>query len=288
MDDFFYLVTGASGFLGSHVADLLTTKKKKVILFDKKKSKYRKLNQKMLVGSINSSEDLDRATKNVHTVFHFAASADLNFSNLTPFQTIESNLIGTIKILKSCIKNRVKKIIFASSIYARSEQGGIYSTSKLASEMIIEKICIKFNLKFVILRFGTVYGERANTFNTVQNFLKDAKIKNKIFRETRGNEIRSYIHVKDVAKITYKCIQKKYDNNYYNIFGNQKVIVKNLLNIIKKYSPGLKISYAKKDRKMYNYKKNPFTYKLRKGKQLKIKRYISLEKGIKNLIYEKY
>ena len=65
-------------------------------------------------------------------------------------------------------KNKVKKIIFASSIYAISEQGQIYSRSKLASEMIIESICKKYNIKFVILRFGTVYGERANKFNTVK------------------------------------------------------------------------------------------------------------------------
>ena len=61
--------------------------------------------------------------------------------------------------------------------------------------MIIEKICKKFDLKFVILRFGTVYGQRANNFNTVQNFINDAKKKNKIFRETQGREIRSYIHI---------------------------------------------------------------------------------------------
>ena len=279
-----FLVTGASGFLGSHIADLLTQKNNKVLLFDRKISKYKKKNQKMIIGDINSSKDLDKATKNINTVFHFAASADLNHSNRKPFETIESNIIGTVKILKACLKNNVKKIIYASSIYARSEQGGIYSTSKLSSEMIIEKICKKFNLKFVILRFGTVYGERANNFNTVQNFINDARSKNKIFRETKGNEIRSYIHVKDVAKITYKCIQKKYDNKYYNIFGDRKVIVKKLLNTIKKNIPGLKIFYSKKDKKMYNYKKDPFTYKLRAGKQLKLNRYISLEEGIKKLI----
>ena len=166
-----YLVTGAAGFLGSHVADFLTFKKNTVILFDKKKSKYKKQNQKMIVGNINKLKDLQKALKKVNTVFHFAASADLNYSNETPFETIESNITGTINVLKSCLKNRVKKIVFASSIYARSEQGGIYSTSKLSSEMIIEKICKKFGLKYVILRFGTIYGERANSFNTVQNYI---------------------------------------------------------------------------------------------------------------------
>lgn len=281
-----FLVTGASGFLGSHLADYLTLKKKNIILFDKKESKYKKKNQKMIIGNINSIKDLNKATKNVNTVFHFAASADLNYSNQTPFETIESNIMGTVNVLKSCLKSKVKKIVFASSIYARSEQGGIYSTSKLSSEMIIEKICKKFNLKFVILRFGTVYGERANSFNTVQNFIRDAKNNKKVYRETMGNEIRNYIHVNDVAKITYKSLKKKYENNYYNIFGNQNVLVRNLLSNLKEYVPDLKIRYAKKDNKRYNYKRNPFTYKLRIGKRLKLEKYISIKDGLKKLLYE--
>ena len=279
-----YLVTGAAGFLGSHVADFLTFKKNTVILFDKKKSKYKKQNQKMIVGNINKLKDLQKALKKVNTVFHFAASADLNYSNETPFETIESNITGTINVLKSCLKNRVKKIVFASSIYARSEQGGIYSTSKLSSEMIIEKICKKFGLKYVILRFGTIYGERANSFNTVQNYINKAKVNKKISRESKGNEVRSYIHVKDVARITYKSLNKVYENNYYNIFGNKKILVKNLLNRIKKYVPKLKIKYSKKDNRKYNYKINPFTYKIREGKNLKLKKYISLDEGIKKLV----
>ena len=55
-----FLVTGASGFLGSHLADYLTLKKKNIILFDKKESKYKKKNQKMIIGSINSIKDLNK------------------------------------------------------------------------------------------------------------------------------------------------------------------------------------------------------------------------------------
>ena len=278
------LVTGASGFIGSHVSDFLTNKGFKVILFDKKLSKYKQKNQKMIIGDLNSLKDLNKATKNIHTIFHFAAKADLKEANDKPFDTVENNIMGTVRILKASLKNKVKKIIFASSIYARSEQGGIYSTSKLSSEMIIERLCQKFKLKFVILRFGTVYGERANKFNTVQNFINDAKRKHKIYRETKGNEIRSYIHASDVAKIAYQSTKKKYENGYYNVFGGKKIMVKKLLDIIKKKIPKLKIFYSKYDNKIYNYKVNPFTYKLRKGKNLKLKKYINVQDGVNKLI----
>ena len=282
-----YLVTGASGFIGSHVADYLTDKGHKVFLFDKKKSKHKKENQKMILGDTNSLNDLYKFTRKIHTIFHFAASADLSEANAKPFNTVENNVMGTVKILQACLKNKIKKIIFASSIYARSEQGGIYSTSKLSSEMIIERICRKFGIKFVILRFGTVYGERANKFNTVQNFIDDAKKTLKIFRETKGDEIRSYIHVKDVAKIAYISTKKKYENGCYNIFGGKRIVVKKLLNLIKQEIPKLKIIYSKSDNRKYNYKINTFTYKIRKGKNIKLGKYISIKSGIKKLLNKK-
>ena len=151
--------------------------------------------------------------------------------------------------------------------------------------MIIERLCKKFKIKFVILRFGTVYGDRANKFNTVQKYIDDAKNKSKIFRDTKGNEIRSYIHVKDVAKIVYLSLKRKYENNHFNIVGNKKILVKNLLHLINR-NYKIKIKYSKSDKRKYNYKVNPFTYKLREGKQIKLKKYISLKEGIKKLIYE--
>tara|TARA_B100000945_G_scaffold309309_1_gene300017 strand:- start:2128 stop:2991 length:864 start_codon:yes stop_codon:yes gene_type:complete len=279
-----FLVTGASGFIASHVSDLLTKKGFEVILFDKKFSKYKQKKQKMFLGNLKNLNNLIKATKKVDTIFHFAADADLNESNRNPFETIENNINGTVKIIKACIKNKIKKIIFASSIYAISEQGGIYSTSKLSSEMIIERLCKKFNIKFVILRFGTVYGERANTFNTVQKYINQARDKLKIHRETKGNEIRSYIHVKDVANVVCLSLKKKYENNYYNIFGKKKILVKELFNILKDEIPGLKISYSKSDKKKYNYKVNPFTYKIRKGSNIRLKKYIDVKNGVSNLI----
>ena len=277
------LITGAAGYLGSHIAEFLLNKNKNCILFDKKKSKFFK-NKKIVLGNINDEKKLNKITKNVDTIFHFAASADLNEANEKPFQTIENNLSSTLKLLKACIKNKVKKIIFASSVYAISEQGGIYSTTKLSSEMIIERICKKYNINFLILRFGTVYGGRVNKFNTVSNYIQAAKTKRKIYRETRGNEVRSYIHINDLVKMVFELTKNKYNNNYYNILGNKKYLVKDLFKIIKEKIPELKVVYSKEDKRKYNYKINPFTYRVRRGSIIKLKKYISLKEGIKKLI----
>ena len=82
----------------------------------------------------------------------------------------------------------------------------------------------------------------------------------------------------------YLLNKKKYENNYYNIFGNKKTKVKKLLGMIKKKIPKIKIHFSKKDKRKYNYKVNPFTYKLRRGKKIKLDKYMSLENGINELI----
>lgn len=277
------LITGGSGFIASHVADELSKIGKMVYIFDKKKSKYLKKNQKMIIGSIGSKKLLNKICKNKDVIYHFAATADLNEANKFPLPTIKNNIISTTNVLEACIKNKVKKIIFASSIYALSEQGGFYSTSKLSAEMIIERYSKKYGFDFCILRFGTVYGERANKFNTLKQYIEQAKNEKKILRNSKGNEIRSYIHIKDVAKICSMMIKKKFNNGYYNIIGNKKIKVKYLLEKIKKNLPGIKILYRNTNRP-YNYRVNPFTYNLRKGKNIRLKKYINLDQGIKNLI----
>lgn len=280
-----YLITGAAGYLGSHLAEFFLKKKIDCILFDKKKSKFFK-DKKFILGDMQDEIRLNKITKNIDVAFHFAATADLYEANEKPFETIENNLSCTLKLLKALIKNKVKKIVFASSVYAISEQGGIYSTTKLASEMLIEKICKKYKIGFIILRFGTVYGGRANKFNTVNNYIKLAIKKKKIFRETKGKEVRNYIHVSDAVKLVHELTKKKYSNNYYNIMGNKKYLVKDLFKIIGMNVPKLKINFSKTDKRKYNYKINPFTYKLRQGSQVKLNEYISLESGIKNIINE--
>ncbi len=280
------LITGGSGFIASHIADQLSKADHKVYIYDIKKSHFLKKNQIMKLGSIIDKKKIFKVTKNIDAIYHFAAIADLHEANKNFNKTIENNVLGTLNILNACEKNKVKKIIFASSLYAMSEQGGIYSTSKLASEMIIERFAVTKKINFIVLRFGTVYGERANNFNSVKQILDSAVLQNKIYRNTPGNEERRYIHVNDVAKLCCKLINNKHNNKYYNIMGRDKILVKDLLKLVKKEIPGLKLEFSKKDNRKYNYKTNPFTYKIRSGDLFKLKRYTNLQKGISKLIDE--
>ena len=146
--------------------------------------------------------------------------------------------------------------------YARSKQGGFYSTTKRSCESLIEDYSKKFNINYTILRFGSLYGLRANYFNIILKFIVQG-IKNRtIERVGNGKEIRNYINVKDAAKISIQILDKKYANKYFNIVGKEKISVKKVINLISKKTSAKKIIFHKNIVDDTHYKVNPFTYKV--------------------------
>ena len=279
------LVFGGSGFLGSHICDYLTNSGYNVTIFDKKKSKFIKKNQKMIIGDITVFQNVRKAIRYQKYIFHFAGVSDIKESNLNPFKTIKFNILGTSNIMEAIKNNKnVNRIVFASSIYARSKQGGFYSTTKRSCESLIEDYSKKFNINYTILRFGSLYGLRANYFNIILKFIVQG-IKNRtIERVGNGKEIRNYINVKDAAKISIQILDKKYANKYFNIVGKEKISVKKVINLISKKTSAKKIIFHKNIVDDTHYKVNPFTYKVKGAKFLKPKKGVELEEGIQEII----
>tara|TARA_B100001250_G_scaffold414597_1_gene454314 strand:- start:1220 stop:2083 length:864 start_codon:yes stop_codon:yes gene_type:complete len=279
------IVIGGSGFLGSHICDHLTYQGFQVTIFDKKKSKFKKKNQKMIIGDITNSNKLNTAIRGQNYIYHFAGVSDIQESNSFPLKAIKYNIMGTTNVLEAIKKNKyTKRLIFASSIYARSKQGGFYSTTKRTCESLIEDYSNTFNIDFNILRFGSLYGIRANKFNSIHNFIEQGIKENKIERDGDGMEIRNYINVVDAAKICIEVLKKKYANEYFDIVGKEKVSVKSVINLISKKLGLKKIIYNKKKAQNYHYKINPYTYKVKEAKILRIRKSTQLKDGIDDII----
>ena len=285
------IVFGGSGFLGSHICDCLTDCGYKVTLFDKNRSKFLKKNQKMFIGDITDFHNVQKAIKHHKYIFHFAGVSDIGEANLNPLKAIKYNILGTSNILEAIKNNKkVNRIVFASSIYARSKRGAFYSSTKRSCESLIENYRERFNINYTILRFGSIYGLRANYFNMMHNFIVQGLKSNKIIRDGDGTEIRNYINVKDAAKICVKILNKRYANKYFTIVGKERVSVKKVINLIAKKTNTKKIIYRKNIVNVDNYKINPFTYKVKEAKFIKVKNGIKLEQGIQEIIdnYVKY
>ena len=196
------IVFGGSGFLGSHVADNLSEHGYNVTLFDIQPSPYIRPDQTMIVGDILNSDKVNNALKNQNVVFHFAGLSDLDKGTDQPLEVVNQNILGTINLLNGAVKNNIKRFVFASTIYVYSRLGGFYRCSKQATELFIEEFKSRYGLDYTILRYGSLYGTRANDSNGVRRYLLQALRDGKITYPGTGDEMREYINVKDAARLT--------------------------------------------------------------------------------------
>ena len=223
------VVLGGSGFMGSHVCDALSKKGYNVKIFDLKKSKWIKKNQKMIIGNILNLSSLDKAIRGSQIVYNFVALSDIDYAKYRPIETVKINILGTLNALTLSKKYNVKKFIQASTIYATSEEGGFYARSKKAAEDYIEEFQNIYGLNYTILRFGSLYGERSNNTNGIRVIIYNAIKKKKLIYRGRKDSARRYIHVKDAARACVKIINKRYNNKYLTITGSKHVRVHRIL-----------------------------------------------------------
>ena len=242
------VVFGGSGFLGSHVADALTDAGHKVTVYDLIPSPYLRASQQMIVGDILDQKKVRDSIKDCDVVYNFAGIADIDGASQKPLDSVKFNILGNSIILEECRKAKIKRFVFASSLYVYSKAGSFYRSSKQACELIIENYHKQYRLNFTVLRYGSLYGPRADEKNWIYSTLKEAVMANKITREGDGEEIREYIHIYDAAKLSVDILSPEYENQYIIISGNQQIKIKDLIIMIKEMLENKpKVEYVKAD-----------------------------------------
>jgi len=282
------VVFGGSGFLGSHVVDCLTDKGFEVIIFDLLESPYLKDKQSMIIGDILNFDRVKEAVKDCNYVYNFAGIADINVAYQNPLKAIEINVLGNTNILDACKINKVKRFIFASSIYVYSDLAPFYRSSKQACELIIEDYKKAFGLDYTILRYGSLYGKRANDFNFIYKIIKQAIEEGKITRKGDGEEIRDYINVLDAARCSVEILSDEFRNQYVMITGTQSTKVKDLLIMIKEIFHGeIDIEYIPGENEGH-YEITPYSFRPKIAKKFVSNYYYDLGQGILDVIFELY
>jgi len=227
------VVFGGSGFLGSHVADSLSDEGYHVVIFDLKKSKYLRDDQEMIIGNILKRDEVRKVVKGAKYIYHFAAIADIKEAQENPVEAVEINILSTTYILDACREFEVERFLYGSTIYVYSEHGSFYRSTKQASELIIENYQKIYNLNYTILRYGSLYGPRANHFNFINRIIIQAIKNKKIVREGNGQELREYIHIKDAARASVEILSKDFENANIMITGTKSMRIHDLLDMIK-------------------------------------------------------
>jgi len=262
------IVFGGSGFLGSHIADELLKQGYETIIYDKVTSSYLQDGQKMIVGDILDIKHVEKAVKDCDYVYNFAGIADLDKAKTRPLETVNLNILGNVNILEASAKSNIKRFIYASSIYVYSQKGGFYRCSKQASEIYIEEYNKYYGLEYTILRYGSIYGPRADERNPIYRYLEQA-LKNKKIKCINPEETREYIHVRDAAKLSVKILENKFANRHIILSGHYRMKVKEMMLIIKEImNNNVDVNFIDSKRSNAHYSYTPYSYSPRIGDKL--------------------
>jgi len=279
------IVFGGSGFLGSFVSDQLSEQGNDVTIYDVKESVFLKPNQKMIIGNILDGGRVHDICAHADVIYNFAGVSDINQANYRPQETLHTNFVGNLNILEACRIHRVRRYMFASTLYVYSKAGSFYRSSKQACELSIEAYAERYELGYTVLRYGSLYGPRANKTNWIYRVISQALDEKKIVREGGGEEIREYIHVLDAARLSVKALQPEFQNECVIVSGNQTIRIKDLMVMIREmFNNKIALDFVASD-DLTHYEITPYTFKPTLAKRIEDSQYIDLGQGMLDLIY---
>lgn len=262
------LVFGGAGFLGSYVVDELVARGHDVTIFDRRASKWTPPSARTIVGDILDRDAVGRAASGFDIVYNFAGFADLNASIDQPVEAVTLNVVGNLNVLEACRHARVQRFLYASSVYVFSTKGAFYGVSKKASELVVEEYRRQFDLDFTILRYGSVYGERADHTNRIYRLLREALTDGRITFLGNGLEEREYIHGRDAARLSADVLAPEYRNANVMLTGGERYRYKDLLELIREIFDG-RIEIALLDQEYKgHYHLTPYSFAPTIGKKL--------------------
>ena len=226
-------VTGACGFIGSHIVDELLRRGYEVIGIDNMStgiSRYlddarNNSNFDEIHLDITDLESLNGVIAKVDVVYHMAANADIRGGTLNTFVDINQNTIGTYNVLEAMrLSKRARRICFASSAAALGEpsifptpenlpvprQTSLYGASKMAGEGLISAYCNAFDIEGYCFRFVSLLGPRyphGHVFDFVNKLRSDPK-RLEILGD--GTAQKSYLHINDcISALMLVCEDRR-------------------------------------------------------------------------------
>lgn len=241
------LITGGAGFIGSHITEELVKENYEVVIVDNLiTGKEGNIPKGIQFYQADICGDLDHIflIEKPDYVIHQAAQVSVSNSIREPLYDGKANILGTINVLNSCVKHKIKKFIFASTaaLYGSPkylpideshflEPISFYGLSKLNAEAYIKLFSKLFDLKYTILRYANVYGMRQDIngeAGVVAIFIEQLLRQQdpKIYGD--GYQTRDFVFVKDVARANRLALDKG-ENEIINIGTQTQITVRDIV-----------------------------------------------------------
>lgn len=255
------IVTGAAGFIGSHLVEELLKEDKEVIGIDNFSNYYspeikrhnvkrlKNLEEKtdgiftLIEGSILDGETLKKIPKEPKYVYHLAAIAGVRYSIDHPTKYTDLNVLGTAKLFDYF--ENIHKFIFASSssVYGEVKEEELpvtedyptrpqapYPLSKKQAEETIRLYSDLYGTDYAILRYFTVYGPRQRPDEAFTKFIKMILNDEPVTIYGDGEQSRDFTYVKDIVDGTIKA--KNANNDTYNLGSGRRVTVNEMVDTL--------------------------------------------------------
>lgn len=280
------IVFGASGFLGSHVADALTAAGYRVRLFDRVASPFLKGNQEMIVGDIMDLNQVIEAAQGTSIVYNFAAIADIDEAHDKPIPTATINVLGNMHTLEAARIAGARRFVFASTVYVYSESGSFYRASKQAAERFTETYHERYGLDYNILRYGSLYGRRSDRRNGIYRMLREAIEHHSITYKGSGEAMREYIHVEDAARMSVQVLAPEFANRHLILTGQEKLRIRDVMTMISEMMPWPVDLHFDEANTVHHYKITPYAFQPKIGRKLVLNEHVDLGQGLLDCLRE--
>jgi len=258
-----YVITGGAGFIGSHIAEYLSSEGHQVTILDSLRTGFQKnlegLNVSFEQGDIRDEKLVEKLTENTNGIFHLAALVSVPESLLKIKECIDINTIGTINILEAARKNKGCKVVLSTSAANYGDNPILpkvetmapepmtpYAITKLDGEYYLKMYLDQYNVPTASLRYFNVFGPRQNPKSAyaaaVPIFINKALQNKPITIYGDGLQTRDFIYVKDVVRAN--VLASQVGSETYNVaLGHSTSILELAEKIVKITNSKSKIQF---------------------------------------------
>jgi UDP-glucose 4-epimerase len=209
-------------------------------------------------GNLLNQNDLLLACKDVETIYHLAAIADVGVAISDPYACININEVGTVNILRACTSREVERIILASTtwVYGKTEEvvneesslplpDHVYTKTKIGQEQLVYAWHEHFGQPYTILRYDIPYGTRMRSNMAIAIFARKAMNKEPITVFGDGTQGRCFIYIEDLAEGNIASMKPEGKNQIFNLAGAEFVTINTIIENLEKIFGSLNVSREK-------------------------------------------
>ena len=245
------LVTGGSGFIGSHVVDRLMLAGCEPVVFDLVPSPHHPPNEvRHTTGDLTDSATTRRAVRGCDAVIHLAAVADVNHVVADPMRADRVNVHGTQVVLDAAHHEGIARVVYGSTIWVYGDCTSdepidedtqlalprhLYTATKLAGEMYTLAYNELYGMENSILRFGIPYGPRARPAAVVPSFVSRALNGEALSIAGDGRQTRQFVYVEDLADGIVAGLRPASVGRTYNLVGEEDVSVREIADAVREH-----------------------------------------------------